>query len=512
MTMGLDKGTVYLVGAGPWDPGLITVKGLACIREADVILFDYLANERLLNHARPDAEIVYVGKKGGERGEKKQARITEQLIRKAREGKSVVRMKGGDPTFFGRGAEEAEALVEAGVPFEIVPGVTAGIAAPAYAGIPVTHRDFSSMFTAVPGHEDPTKEESAVDWHALAALPGTIVFYMGARRIGEIAQKLIECGKSPETPVAAIRWGTSAEQRTLVATLAEIGDKARDANLEPPVLTVIGDVVRLREKLAWFEKKPLFGRRVLVTRARAQASELTERLESLGAAVTEMPVIEIVPADDYGLLDDAISQIDGFDWIIFTSVNAVAHFFGRLRATGGDARRLKGVDICAIGPATRERLLQEGVLPDLCPPKYTTESILSELRKNHSVDGKKILLPRADIAPPALAEGLKELGATVVEAVAYKTIATARDAELVAGRLERGGIDVVTFTSSSTVLNFARALGEAKDRISADIRYASIGPATSATARDAGFPVAWEATEQTIPGLVAAIAAGLSAE
>ncbi|HEY6839200.1 MAG TPA: uroporphyrinogen-III C-methyltransferase, partial [Geobacteraceae bacterium] len=366
------KGYVYLIGAGPGDPGLITVKGRDCIARAEVILYDYLANERLLAYARPDAELIYAGKIGGCHN-REQAQINELLVAKAQAGKVVARLKGGDPFIFGRGGEECEALVAAGIPFEVVPGVTAAVAAAAYAGIPLTHRGVATSVSFVTGHESPEKETSQIDWPALSLDGGTLVFYMGVKNLGQITANLVAHGRPPETPVALIRWGTRPEQEVLTGTLATIAELARAASFKAPAITVVGEVVGLREKLRWFDNRPLFGRGILVTRAADQAGEFSAMLTELGARVYEAPTITIVPPLDYAELDRAIGELAGFAWLIFTSVNAVRFFFTRLSELGRDSRALGSCRVCAVGPQTAASLASYGVRADLVPADYKAE-------------------------------------------------------------------------------------------------------------------------------------------
>ena len=497
------KGMVSLVGAGPGDPGLITVKGLECLMTADVVVYDALANPRLLREAREDAELISVGKRGGCHT-MRQEEINALLVAKAKEGKRVCRLKGGDPFVFGRGGEEAIELAEAGIPFEVVPGVTAGVAAPAYAGIPVTHRDWASSLSLITGHEDPTKDRSAIAWDRLASSGGTLVFYMGVKRLAETVAALRANGLAAETPAALVQWGTLPTQRTVVGTLADIVE--RSAGIEPPAVFVVGQVVGLRERLAWFETRPLFGRCIVVTRSRSQASELSERLEALGAEVIEMPTIQIEPPDSYGPLDQAIGALDRYDWVVFTSVNGVAAFFERLALGGKDARALPLV--AAIGPATGDALRARGICADCQPAKFTGEELVHALNEHGDLARKRLLLPRAADAPEAFHLGLEQLGAVVDEVDAYRTVAAAAADAAVRQRLMEGGVDFVTFTSSSTVRGFAGAIGrECLAALPARTRFVSIGPVTSQTARELGLAVAAEAVEHTIPGLVATLCA-----
>ena len=497
---------IYLVGSGPGDPGLFTVKGLRCMQEADAVVYDRLAPEALLTHARPEAELYYVGKKPGEPS-MPQEEINTLLVWLGREGKTVVRLKGGDPYVFGRGGEEALDLLRAGLPFEIIPGVTSGIAAPAYAGIPVTHRGVSTSVAFVTGHEDPAKGQSDVDWERLANGAETLVLYMGVGRLAEISAGLIAGGRPPETPVACVRWGTRSEQRTVTGTLGDIAEKVAEAKLKPPAITVVGDVVSLRDEgLDWFERRPLFGRRVVVTRARAQAGELSRELEVLGAEVFEFPTIEIKSPEDFGPLDGAIRDLESFDWLVFTSVNGVEAFVERLKHHGLDLRAVpRGARVAAIGPATEGRVEEAGLRVDVTPEEYRAEALIEALA-DESLAGKKILIPRAKVAREILPEKLREAGAEVVVPPAYESVPSGEGSERLAGLLESGEIDCVTFTASSTVENFVGAFGsEEAGRLLSWTRVACIGPITAETARKHGIEVHAEAGEYTISGLVEAV-------
>jgi len=499
---------IYLVGSGPGDPGLFTVKGVECLERADAVVYDRLAPEALLAHAGPEAERIYVGKEPG-KPTMSQEEINALLVRLGREGKTVVRLKGGDPYVFGRGGEEALALVEAGLPFEVVPGVTSGIAAPAYAGIPVTHRGLSTSVALVTGHEDPTKGESDVDWKAVANGAETLVLYMGIGRLREISAGLIAGGRASETPAAVVRWGTRPEQETVTGTLADIAEKVESANLKPPAVTVVGDVVSLRgEGLAWYEGRPLFGKRVVVTRARAQAGDLSQKLESLGAEVLEFPTIEIRPPEDLGPLDDAIRNLDSFDWLIFTSVNGVDAFLGRLRHYGLDLRAVpRDAKIAAIGPATAGRVEAAGLSVDVVPEEYKAEGLLDALSRG-DLAGKRFLIPRAKVAREVLPERLWEAGAEqVVVPPAYESVPSAEGREALEARLRGGEVDCVTFTASSTVENFVGAFGDGAAGLLSGTRVACIGPITAQTARKHGIRVDAEAAEYTIPGLARTVVA-----
>ena len=503
---------IYLVGSGPGDPGLFTVKGVECMKRADVVVYDRLAPEALLDHARPEAELVYVGKKPGD-SSMSQEEIDALLVKLGRAGKTVVRLKGGDPYVFGRGGEEAQALSYAGLPFEAVPGVTSGIAAPAYAGIPVTHRGVSTSVAFVTGHEDPTKGESDVDWAHLANGAETLVLYMGVGRLAEISSELISAGRDPETPVACVRWGTRPEQETVTGTLADIAERVEEANLKPPAITVVGDVVGLRDEgLDWFERKPLFGRRVVVTRSRAQAGELSRKLEALGAEVFEFPTIEIKPPEDFGPLDEAIRNLDYFHWIVFTSVNGVEAFVERLRHHDLDLRAVpRRTRVAAIGPATALKVEEAGLRVDVTPEEYKAEALIGVLMGD-SLAGKKVLIPRAKVAREILPEKLREAGAEVVVPPAYESVPSSEGKERLKEMLENGDIDCVTFTASSTVENFARAFGGEAAQLLSGTWVACIGPITARTARDHGLRVDAEAEEYTIGGLVEATLGLLGAD
>ncbi|MCL6610634.1 MAG: uroporphyrinogen-III C-methyltransferase [Peptococcaceae bacterium] len=497
------KGMVYLVGAGPGDPGLITVKGLDCVRKADVLVYDRLAGQGILSCARPKAELIYVGK-SPERHTMRQEEINRLLVEKALAGKTVTRLKGGDPFVFGRGGEEAEALYEAGIPFEVVPGITSAVAVPAYAGIPVTHRGLASTFAVITGNEDPDKEETDINWEKIATGAGTLVFLMGMGNLAAIADRLIRHGRPAGTPAAVIRWGTTASQKTLTGTLGDIAEKAAQKGFANPSVIVVGEVVGLREKLNWYEKKPLFGTRVLVTRSREQAGVLSRAIEELGGQAVEFPAISIADPCDFGPLDRALARVSDYRWIIFTSANGVNYFFDRLIKAGGDIRDLKGVNICAIGPKTRDCLAAYGLRVEYVPGEYRAEEIAAGLRGRIS-PGDPVLLPRADIARKALAELLEREGARVDEVVAYRTVAGDGRREEVRRMVRNGEIDIITFTSSSTVKNFLSLAGEDLLPLPEGVRVACIGPVTAGTARSMGLPVHIEAEEYTIEGLVKAI-------
>jgi uroporphyrinogen III methyltransferase / synthase len=497
---------IYLVGSGPGDPGLFTLKGVWCMQEADAIVYDRLAPRALLGYAKPDAEKIYVGKKPGN-PTMSQEEINNVLVEKGRAGMKVVRLKGGDPYIFGRGGEEALALRRAGLPFEVVPGVTSGVAAPAYAGIPVTHRNVATSVAFVTGHEDPTKGSRDVDWERLSNGADTLVLYMGVGRLEEISEGLIEAGRAPDTPVACVRWGTLPEQRTITGPLQDIADRVAEAGLKPPAIIIIGDVVALRERgLDWYERRPLFGRRVVVTRARTQAGELSRDLEKLGAEVHEFPTIEIIPPEDFGPLDAAIRDLDSFGLIAFTSVNGVEAFLKRLQYHGLDLRAVpRDAKVAAIGPATAERIQGAGLRVDVVPEEYRAEALIEALGA-HPLAGEHVLIPRAKVAREVLPEKLREAGAEVVVPPAYESAPSSEGKEEVSLRLQRGEIDCVTFTASSTVENLVGAFGaEEAARLLDGTRVVCIGPITADTARKHGIRVDAQAKEYTIPGLIEAV-------
>jgi uroporphyrinogen III methyltransferase/synthase len=505
-------GKVYLVGAGPGDPGLLTVKGKECLEHADVVLYDYLANPALLRHAPDRAERIYVGRRG--RGHyQDQADINRLLIERANSGQVVVRLKGGDPFVFGRGGEEAEAVAAAGVAFEVVPGVTAAVAVPAYAGIPVTHRTLASTVTFVTGHEDPSKQTTVMDWPKLAGTSGTLVFMMGMKTLPTIVMRLMKEGRSPETPVAAVRWGTRADQQTVIGTLKDIVMRAEQARLEPPTVIVVGEVVKLREQLNWFEKRPLFGKRIVLTRAREQAREFSQLLAAYGAEPIEAPTIQIVPPISWEAIDQAIARLGEYAWLIFTSVNGVKPFMDRLRVARKDSRALAHLRVCAIGPRTAVELAQYGVTPDLVPSEFQAEGVLAALAE-HDLRVKKVLIPRAEVAREILPEQLRRMGAEVDVIAVYRTIAPAADLSRLTELIEAGKIDVVTFTSSSTVRNFVEMVGGAEQarRLGSKTTIGCIGPITAQTAEQSGLTVAIMPPENTVPALAQAIVRHFSEE
>ncbi|MDA8227078.1 MAG: uroporphyrinogen-III C-methyltransferase [Desulfitobacterium hafniense] len=502
----MGKGYVYLVGAGPGDPKLLTIKGSECIAKADVLVYDRLASRRLLSLARPDCELIYVGK-SPDRHTLRQEEINQVLVSKGLEGKIVTRLKGGDPFVFGRGGEEAEALLGAGIPFEIVPGVTSAISVPAYAGIPVTHRDLTSSFAVITGHEDPTKNSSALAWEHLATAHGTLIFLMGMENLPIIAQKLMENGRKETTPVALIMWGTRPEQRTLVGQLNNISALAEQEGFTNPSIIIVGEVVALREKLQWFEKRPLFGQRVVVTRSRHQASALSIAIEDLGGEPWEFPAIEVVPPTNPGHLTKAVQNLKKFEWLVFTSVNGVEYFFEELKVQGKDIRDLGGVEIVAIGPATQAALQSKNLKVSFVPEEYRAEKIIEGLA-SRVLPGQSVLLARAEEARDILPESLKALGADVWDIPAYKTVLGGANREELGQLLREKMIHAVTFTSSSTVKNFVQLL-DGDLSLLEGVKLFSIGPITSATAKDLGLQIHKEAEKYTIPGLVQALVEGI---
>jgi uroporphyrinogen III methyltransferase / synthase len=494
------SGKVYLVGAGPGDLGLVTLRAKECIETADVIVYDYLANPEMLAWARDDAEIIYAGKKGGDHA-LSQDEINKLLIAKAGEEKQVVRLKGGDPFVFGRGAEEAKAIVDAGIEFEIVPGITSAIAGPAYAGIPLTHRTENSHVTFFTGHEDPTKTKSAIDYGALAQLGGTQVMLMGVERIDSIAREMMARGVRADLPVALVRWATTGRQETLTGTVQNIAKRVVDAGFEAPAVAVFGEVVSLRQDLNWYEKRPLSGKRIVVTRTRKQAGALSGQLRALGADVFELPTIRIEPPTDLREFAELVQDAHGYDWIVFTSPNGVDAFFEIFYKLYDDAREIGAAKIAAIGPATAQRIKDFRLHVDLQPEEFVAEAVVREFQKQGGVENLRILLARAEKARDVLPKQLSSLGAIVDEGFAYRTVPETRDITGARRRLLDEGADLITFTSSSTVENFL-ALGLAWPK---GMQVASIGPVTSKTARDHGLKVDVEARRHDIEGLVEAI-------
>ena len=493
-------GTCYLVGAGPGDPGLLTLRGRECLEAADVVIYDYLANPELLRLARPEAERIYAGKTAG-RHAMKQEETNALLLAKAREGKNVVRLKGGDPCVFGRGGEEAAELAAAGIPFEIVPGVSSVVAGPTYAGIPLTHRENNAMFTVFTGHVVEGKKPTGIDFAAIAAAPGTKVMVMGVENLALVTRELIAHGMEETTPSALVRWATTGRQQTLTGSLGTIAALAKEHRFEAPAIAIFGDVVNLRGTLDWFEKRPLFGKRIAITRASGkQSGALVSSLRSLGADAFELPTIRIEPPEEKMPLVEAIADIRGYDWIVFTSPNGVEAFFNAFYAAYEDAREMGGARIAAIGNGTAAKIREYRFGIDLIPNEFVAESLLESLKETN-VENLRILLPRAAGARELLATELEKLGAIVDDVPVYRTVPETSDLSGGMTRFRAEGADLITFTSASTATHFM-ALGLPMPE---GLRTASIGPVTSAEMRRLGLPVGLEAPRHDIPGLVEAI-------
>jgi uroporphyrinogen III methyltransferase/synthase len=502
------KGKVYIVGAGPGDISLFTIKGLKCLQKAEVVIYDFHLNAQVLNYINHDAELIYAGKRGGHHT-MTQDEINQTLIEKAKQGRIVCRLKGGDPFIFGRGGEEAEILSKEGIEFEIVPGVSSAIAAPAYAGIPLTHRHFSSSLAIVPGYEDATKKESSIDWSRLATGVGTIVFLMTVKNIALVCQRLIENGRNPETPVAVIRWGTRAEQRTIVSDLKNIAKLIKD--IKPPAVMVVGEVVKLRETLKWYEKKPLFGQRILVTR---EHSGGFEPLEELGAEIIGFPTIKIVPPADWTGLDRAIDRIDSYNWLIFTSINGVNFFFKRFFERDRDIRDLKGLRICAIGSKTSSEIKKYGIKVDMVPEEFNAEGLISTLvqkgennlklktQNSKLLKGIRFLLPRAEVAREVLPEKIRELGGEIDVVTAYRAVKPETHGKRLKRFLKEGKISIATFTSAATFNNFMEIVGEDAEGLLKDVAIAVIGPVTAKAVEKTGLTVNIMPKEATIEAMV----------
>ena len=495
-----NPGKVYLVGAGPGDLGLVTLRAKECVECADVIVYDHLANPEMLGWARDDAEIIYAGKRAGVHSFNQDG-INKLLIGKARDGKQVVRLKGGDPFVFGRGAEEAKTIADAAIEFEIVPGITSAIAGPAYAGIPVTHRAENSYVTFFTGHEDPAKTKSAIDYAALAKLGGTQVMLMGVERLESITREMLANGVRSDLPVALVRWATTGRQETLIGTLENIAQRAVDLGFEAPAVVVFGEVVSLRKDLNWYERRPLSGKRIVVTRTRKQAGALSSQLRALGADVFELPTIRIEPPTDLREFAELVQDAHAYDWIVFTSPNGVEAFFEIFFKLYDDAREIGGAKIAAIGPATAQRVRDFHLHVDLQPEEFVAEAVAREFQKQGGIENLRILLARAEKARDVLPRQLSSLGAIVDEAFAYRTVPETRDVTGARRRFLEEGADLITFTSSSTVENFL-ALGLPWPK---GMLVASIGPVTSRTALDHGLKIDIEARRHDIDGLVQAI-------
>ncbi|MEK9628651.1 MAG: uroporphyrinogen-III C-methyltransferase [Nitrospinota bacterium] len=494
-------GKIVLIGAGPGDVGLLTLQGKQWLQKAEVILFDHLVNEDLLRFTQKETEIIYVGKKEGV-ASMGQEKINTLLIEKAKEGKTVVRLKGGDPFIFGRGGEEIQAANEARVPFLVVPGVTSVTGVAAYAGIPLTHRHLSSTLSIITGSNEKKQEDIHIDWEKIASRSGTLVFLMGARKLPLIVEKLMKFGKDPDTPIAVVQWGTTARQKTWKGTLATIVEISSRDKILPPALTIIGEVVNLKPEIEWYEKLPLFGKTVVVTRKGDQAESMIDRLRELGAEPFFFPVIETVAPDDWTPLDNALNNLSTYDGLVFTSVNGVRFFFQRLKEIQQDIRNLKGVKIYTIGPKTAEAVRELGMGVDVVPDEFVAESLIESIK---DMKGKRFLIPRATVAREILPEKLREMGAEVDVAPAYKTILPESKSDALEKRLKEGNVDVLTFTSSSTVKNFLALTG---DHLLPEIKktqIACIGPITAKTAEDAGLTVNILPKEYTVTSLLDAI-------
>ncbi|MBS1112878.1 MAG: uroporphyrinogen synthase/methyltransferase [Nitrospirae bacterium] len=522
------KGKVYLVGAGPGDIGLLTIKGLKCLRKADVVIYDFHLNAQVLNYINHNAEFIYAGKRGGHHT-LTQDEINTILVRKAKEGRTVCRLKGGDPFIFGRGGEEAEALSKERIEFEVVPGISSSVAAPAYAGIPLTHRLYSSSFAVIPGYEDATKKESTIDWSKLSTGVGTLVFLMAVKNVDLIAQKLIENGRPPDTPVAVIRWGTRPDQKTIVGTLESIAELVKEKHIKPPAVMIVGEVVKLRETLKWYEKKQLFGYRILVTR---EHMEGFERLEELGAEIIEFPTIEIVPPGSYEEIDSSIKKITSYDWVVFTSRNGVKYFFRRFFEKDKDIRELKGIKICAIGTKTAEEIKKYGIRVDLIPDEFHAEGLIDSFMRLSSLNnaspnapvtpgraeesrtsekrsqkpglltGMRFLLPRAEKAREIFPEKIRALGGEIDVPVAYRTVKPESRGKRLRRFLREGRISVATFTSAATFHNFREIMGDDADEQLKGVSIAAIGPVTAKAVEKAGFHVDIMPRQATIEAMV----------
>lgn len=500
-----QSGIVYLVGAGPGDAGLLTLRGAELLRRADMVVYDALVNRDLLRLAPPTAECVFGGRRANETANEREA-VLKSLISHARAGKTVVRLKGGDPYVFGRGGEEAERLADEGVPFEVVPGVSSFVAVPNYAGVPVTHRDHCSRLTIITGHGDPTGAAASVDWAAEAKLPGTKVVMMGTERLGQIAEILIANGMSPETPVALARWGTTGRQTSLEGTLATIGALIAKTNFAPPSVAVIGDVVKLRSKLNWFEQRPLFGQRMVVTRSREQAGPFAKQLRDLGADVLEIPVIKSAPPANHADIVDALLELNAYDWLVFTSPNGVTAFFDLFFKRFQDLRDIGGVRLAAVGPATAAKLRELHLQVDLMPDEALGAKIAKAFSKFESLENLRVCLLRAEVANQDLPEALEALGAIVDDVAVYRTEAETEDPTGAGQVLLETGADWITFTSGSTVEHFhARfKLPELLKKFP-KTKLATIGPETSKALQTLGLKPAVEAKEHTADGLVEAL-------
>lgn len=502
-----STGMVYLVGGGPGDPGLITLRAVECLKRADLVLYDALIHRDLLGHCRPDARLEFVGKRAGNAAARQSA-INQRLVEAAQAGQTVVRLKGGDPYLFGRGSEEAERLAQEGLSFEIVPGVPSPLAATAYAGISLSHRDKASSIAYLTATERPEKAASAHDFSKLATATQTLVIFMGVRKLKELTAELMANGRAPDCPAAVISRASLPQQQTIVGTVADIADKAQAEGVGMPALTVIGDVVELRSRLRWYDKKPLFGKTVLVTRAQEQAQEFVRALREAGAAAVEQPTIRIVDPVDPAPLQQAANEVGEYDWVLFTSVNGVRRFFAELDAHGFDARRFGSARVAAIGPATSACLREYGVKADTVPDTFRGEALADAVlaHHDHHMHGLSVLLPRAEVARDALPDMLRKGGAKVDVVPTYRSLPLDEsDVAPLRTALENGEVDVVTVTSPSTVTNLVEALGEDAQALLAKTTLASIGPITTAAAEQLGLRVDVTATSYTLPGLIEAL-------
>lgn len=510
----MQMGKVYLVGAGPGDPGLLTLRGKELLERAEVVVYDYLANPKLLKLVPVTAKLIYAGKKGGGLHAFTQEGINKLLVEHAKAGKRVVRLKGGDPFIFGRGGEEIQELAIEGVPFEVVPGVTSASAAATYTGIPITHREYTASVAFVTGHEDPTKKFSSIDWQKLGTGAGTLVIYMGIKNLEDIVRQLVEGGRSADTPVAVVRWASTPRQRSVVGTLSTIAGLVLAEGIKPPALIIVGEVVQQRHRINWFETRPLFGKRIVVTRTREQASELVQQLEEQGAECLEYPTIEIKELEDYSEIDHALKQLPDYDWLLLTSPNAVSFFFQRLQKSGLDSRALAGLRIAAVGKATDAALKEFGLAADLLPQHFTGEGLAEALLAT-GVTGKHFLLPQAQQASRLLPEMLAGAGAEISIIPVYRTVPAATYGEALQEELQAGAIDLLTFTSSSTVSNCFALLGckdsQELQQLLGTTLVAAIGPVTAATLQEYGINCHIQPQEHTISGMVNAIVAYFSA-
>ena len=498
----MKSGICYLVGAGPGDIGLVTLKAKECIENADVLVYDALIADEFLRWVKPECELIYVGKRADNHALAQQD-TNDLLVEKALAGKVVVRLKGGDPTMFGRGGEEAGRLADAGVRFEIVPGISSAIAGPAYAGIPVTHRDHCSQLTVFTGHEDPTKGESRLDYGQLAKTGGTKVFLMGVKRLRVICDELLKHGAAADMPVALVRWATTGKQKTIEGTLSTIAEIAESQNFKAPAVAIIGNVVKEREKLNWFEGRPLHGKKVVVTRTRSQASELSKQLTGLGAEVLEIPTIKIEHPDDKQGFVEGVGQVHSYDWLVFSSPNGVERFFDAFFSVYDDARSIGGVRIAAVGPGTAKKVNEYRLAVDLIPETYIAEGLVKSFSEKENIENQTILWVRGAEARDTIYTGLSGLGAIVDECIAYKTVPEFDDPNGAKERFEKEGADVITFVSSSAAKHFFALDMPFPD----NCKVASIGPVTSATLEVIGKPAALQAKEHNIDGLVEAVVA-----